>query len=211
MDRKLRTLMSPETLEVVDPRLQLPLPEILPPCSVPRPSELIRLPDSLPPRFKLAQVTSQNVGDLKHLCQCLFPLPYPASLFREVSKGQKLRAVLAVMDDDSETLKKGSVIGCMAWERVPDSEGRITKVNLLLFGVRVLLRRRGVGTVMWRMLTERIEPAADEIAFVVHAENHGAIKMYEAMGCETKDVCKNYYKRLECPDGVLMTWSRSQD
>ena len=160
-----------------------------------------RLRTATPVVFK--NLTRETAQDLQRLNQVIFPVRYSDKFYEDCAKSGSTTQLAY------ERTGSGSVgacvggIGCRL-EMDPTRGG--ARLYIATLGVYAPHRDGKIGS---RMLQHALNEASRD-SFIkdaylhVQVNNYAAVEFYERFGFAKGDVLKNYYKRIEPPDAVVL-------
>lgn len=156
-----------------------------------------------PVRF--AALTDATERDLRALNAVLFPVRYGDAFYDDCRRAGGCTQLAYAVDDAgaSATTTLAGAIACRL-EMNAASDG--ARLYIMTLGVYAGQRDGKIGS---RLLTHALNVASRD-AFVkeaylhVQTNNFQAFEFYERFGFEKGEVVKNYYKRIEPPDAVIL-------
>jgi ribosomal protein S18 acetylase RimI-like enzyme len=161
-----------------------------------------------PVRF--ASLTDATERDLRALNAALFPVRYGDAFYDDCRRaGGCTQLAYAVDDDDGATTTRTrttTLAGAIACRLEMNAASDGARLYIMTLGVYAGQRDGKIGS---RLLTHALNVASRD-AFVkeaylhVQTNNFQAFEFYERFGFEKGEVVKNYYKRIEPPDAVIL-------
>lgn len=153
---------------------------------------------SKPPQLPIVfdDVREKNLEQLKLLNSVIFPIKYQEKMYQDV---------LACGSLSQYAYHNDVLVGAIACRAEKTARGTAA-VYIMTMGVLAPYRSMGVGS---RLLERTLSMAAEdanitEALLHVQANNKDAIRFYERFGFVVKQTVKDYYKRLDPPDAVLL-------
>eukprot|EP00197_Chlamydomonas_leiostraca_P005543 CAMPEP_0202868476 /NCGR_PEP_ID=MMETSP1391-20130828/10900_1 /ASSEMBLY_ACC=CAM_ASM_000867 /TAXON_ID=1034604 /ORGANISM="Chlamydomonas leiostraca, Strain SAG 11-49" /LENGTH=158 /DNA_ID=CAMNT_0049548651 /DNA_START=63 /DNA_END=535 /DNA_ORIENTATION=+ len=142
------------------------------------------------------EVREKNVEQLKMLNNIVFPIKFPDSVYKDC---------LQFPDMTQMAYHNDVAVGGVAARCEKQASGRV-RCYIATLAVLAPYRSYGIGA---RLLAKVVAAASadaniDEVAVHVQADNEEARKFYERHGFAVVETVKDYYKRLECTDALLL-------
>ena len=145
---------------------------------------------------QVKEVTKDNLEDFKHLHDCIFPVKFPASFFRDIFKSNENINKLAILDERT--------VGALS-ARIIETDNKGQGLYITSLGCRLNYRRLGIGSIL---LEEAIKFARIRDCgqvFLHMQEGNEAIEFYTKHGFEIEKRVPNYYRRIE-PSSALVLY-----
>ena len=155
-------------------------------------------------------LTAENKEDLRRLNQIIFPVRYTDKFYEDCARAGA--ATQLAYDKTGREL-----LGAIACRLEMDPTKNGARLYIMTLGVYAPHRDGRIGS---RLLQHALN-AASEDAFIhdvylhVQTNNIQAIEFYERFGFEQGEVLRNYYKRIDPPDAVVLrrdlgaSWTRA--
>jgi ribosomal protein S18 acetylase RimI-like enzyme len=172
-------------------------------------------------KIRTSEIHERNIGGAKLIVEVSFPIPCHTSLyttllrqdlsfrrlafFNDIQVG--MIGAVAIDDDTATSSISGALpISDVAITTTATSEKVLTKLYILTLAVLAAYRNCGVGTTLVKEVIDAatLHPYIDEIFLHVWILNADAIRFYERLGFKKTENVKNYYRRIESPDAVVM-------
>lgn len=169
-------------------------------------------PDAAPVRravasrssIALANLTPNNVGQVRMLNKSLFPVPYSEQVYQQI-----------LQEDVREVCKLGLYNEIPVGEvccRIEDgADDAHCKVYIMMLGVLAPYRRLGIATALLNQVLEQAAPGTkmgertvESIYLHVQTCNQVARSFYEQHGFVVTDTVQNYYSKLEPASAWLL-------
>ena len=144
---------------------------------------------------QVKEVTQDCLEDFKHLHECIFPVKYPASFFRDIFKSNETINKIAVLDFKTVGVLSARVLKT-------DSKGQGLYITSL--GCRLNFRRLRIGSTL---LEEAIKFAQSKDCGQVYLhmqEGNEAIEFYTKHGFKIEKRVPNYYRRIEPSTALVL-------
>lgn len=168
-------------------------------------------------------IHEDNMGELRLLNDTTFPVRYNDKFYLEVlqtlpaftkyayHQGMIVGAICCRLEEEKPQ-PPPPLEGAEGQQQDNDTEKtrRQQKLYIMTLGVLAAYRGRGIGTKLLESVLEaaRGPPHAgtlDEIYLHVQTSNEDAIHFYAKFGFVTKELIKNYYKRIDPPDCYVLS------
>jgi len=148
--------------------------------------------------IKFGTVTDKNVDQLRKLNLAIFPVRYNDKFYSDLAAAPtQAYTHLAYFND--------ILVGAICC-RIEPQEHPAFKLYIMTIGVLAPYRRLGIGTQLLQQVLHAcaLEPNLQELYLHVQTSNQDAIDFYKRFGFTTGEVVKDYYKRIEPPDAILL-------
>jgi len=178
-------------------------------------------------KARISEIHERNVGGAKLILDVSFPFPCQPALYSTLLRQDKSFRRLAFFNDiqvgvvgavalnEEEALAAvhgATPISDVAAPVVESKDAALTtqpvatKLYVLVLAVLAAYRNYGVGSELMKEVIESAKkhPGVDEIFLHVWVLNTSAIKFYERLGFVNTETVKNYYRRIDSPDAVVM-------
>jgi len=151
--------------------------------------------------IKIGTVTAKNVEQLRKLNLAVFPVRYNDKFYTDI-------AAASVQDYTHLAYFSDILVGAIAG-RAETQEGGAFKVYIMTIGVLAPYRRLGIGKMLLLNVLDACsrQPDCEKIYLHVQVGNQEAIDFYERFGFSVGDLVKDYYKRIDPPDAVVLSKS----
>ena len=164
--------------------------------------------------LKLGTCTEKNVNQLKKLNLALFPVVYSDKFYDDVTSVNAKQTHLAYFND----ILVGAVC-CRAEPAVaadadgaPDKTSTTTAIGqfnlyIMTIGVLAPYRRLGIASQLLQQVLHNAskQSACAKVYLHVQVNNDEVVLFYQRHGFDKGDVVKDYYKRIEPADAVVLT------
>ena len=132
----------------------------------------------------------------------VFPVRYNDSFYQKVTQTPKEVTQYAYWN--------GFVVGAICCRLEPPSGPGPKRLYIMTLGVLAAYRRRGIASKLVKMMLDAVESEeqfadVEEVYLHVQTNNETAISFYSQFGFETRELLKGYYKRIEPPDGYILS------
>jgi len=175
-------------------------------------------------KIRISEIHDRNVGGAKLILDVSFPVPCHPSMYSTLLKQDISFRRLAFFNDiqvgvvgaialDAEAAL-AAVNGAIQMTDAPVVENKdattpptvTTKLYVQVLAVLAAYRSYGVGSALMKDVIEAAKKHAhiDELFLHVWVLNVDAIRFYERIGFSKTETVKNYYRRIESPDAVVM-------
>lgn len=159
--------------------------------------------------YRIVTGSDQDMRTLRQLNATIFPIAYHDKFYKDLAHAQGdlcCRAVFILLDGRE-------IIGTFScrFEAPPESASLDHCIGInqctyvMTFGLLARYRMRGIGEWMWKMMMEMYADCTKLMVLHVHVGNGTALKFYRKRGFVEQAVVKDYYRRLDPPDAVLLT------
>eukprot|EP00992_Anisonema_acinus_P006377 TRINITY_DN20412_c0_g1_i1.p1 TRINITY_DN20412_c0_g1~~TRINITY_DN20412_c0_g1_i1.p1 ORF type:complete len:169 (+),score=33.47 TRINITY_DN20412_c0_g1_i1:50-556(+) len=154
-----------------------------------------------PDQLQLHAVVERSVEGLRTLNAATFPVVYQESFYKQVIAANAGYSFTAHYN--------GILVGaiCCRLEILEPSAGESSyKLYIMTLGVLAPYRRLKIGTALLEKILSKAaeEPNIREVHLHVQTTNDEALAFYKGFGFEVVDEVKNYYRRIEPPDALLL-------
>jgi|TARA_B110000003_G_scaffold158518_1_gene158804 ribosomal protein S18 acetylase RimI-like enzyme len=165
--------------------------------------------DGVATPVRFASLTDATERDLRALNAVLFPVRYGDAFYDACRRAGGCTQLAYAMDErgsGSATTTAMTLAGAIACRLEMNAASDGAKLYIMTLGVYAGRRDGKIGS---RLLTHALNVASRD-AFVkeaylhVQTNNFQAFEFYERFGFEKGEVVKNYYKRIEPPDAVIL-------
>ena len=138
-------------------------------------------------------VDKSSVGLLRIIHRELLPVHYTDNIYSIVKEGKQAKGILAYYNNDT-------AVGEICFRREIENDEK--KIYIMTLGVLKSYQRMGIAT---KLINKMMEDADDvvEVYLHVHVENDAAIKFYETIGFQQKELVNDYYKSLSNGNAYL--------
>ncbi len=167
-------------------------------------------------------IHEDNLGELRLLNDTTFPVRYNDKFYLEVlqtlpaftkyayHQGMIVGAICCRLEEEKPQPPPPEGAEAQQQDNGMESKRRKQKLYIMTLGVLAAYRGRGIGTKLLESVLEaaRGPPHAstlDEIYLHVQTSNEDAIHFYAKFGFVTKELIKNYYKRIDPPDCYVLS------
>ena len=152
--------------------------------------------------MEFGNINEANLGQLRKLNLSLFPVRYNDKFYQNVVHTPTAVTQYAYWN--------GFVVGAICCRLEPPSGPGPKKLYIMTLGVLAAYRRRGIATKLVKKMLEAVENDAEfshitEAYLHVQTNNNTAIDFYNRFGFEKTNLLKGYYKRIEPPDGYVLS------
>jgi len=179
-------------------------------------------------KIRTSEIHERNLGGAKLIVEVSLPFPCQASLYTTLLRQDLSFRRLAFFNDiqvgmigavaiDADTAIT-AISGALPISDVittttittttttTTAEKVLTKLYILTLAVLAAYRNCGVGTTLVKEVIDAatLHPHIDEIFLHVWILNEDAMRFYERLGFKKTETVKNYYRRIESPDAVVM-------
>jgi ribosomal protein S18 acetylase RimI-like enzyme len=177
-------------------------------------------------KIRISEIHERNVGGAKLILDVSFPFPCQPSMYSTLLRQDISFRRLAFFNDiqvgvvgaialDAEAAV-AAVNGAIqmtdaASQAVENKDATTpptvtTKLYVQVLAVLAAYRSYGVGSALMKDVIEAAKKHAhiDELFLHVWVLNVDAIRFYERLGFSKTETVKNYYRRIESPDAVVM-------
>ena len=143
--------------------------------------------------------TPRAVADLRALNSVVFPVRYSDNFYSDCAKAGSATQVAY----DAVT---GECVGGIACRMELDPTRDGARLYIMTLGVYAPHRQGGIGS---RLLQHALNEASKD-AFIrdvylhVQTNNYQAFDFYERFGFERGEILRNYYRRIDPPDAIVL-------
>ena len=164
------------------------------------------MPDEADDLYERAQshisfgpVTEKNVEQVKKLNLAVFPVRYNDKFYADLWKPP-------IQEYTQLGYFSDILVGAIC-ARVEPAEGSTFKVYIMTIGVLAPYRRLGIGKQLLEELMKTCTSQENCVEVYLHVQvnNQEAIDFYQKFGFSVGEVMKDYYKKIEPPDAVVLS------
>ena len=148
--------------------------------------------------ISFGEVTPKNVEQLRKLNLAVFPVRYNEKFYNDLANNPiQLYTHLGFFSD--------ILVGAIC-SRIEQQEGSSFKIYVMTIGVLAPYRRLGIGQQLLKEMLKKCGEDANcaEVYLHVQVGNDDAVEFYKRFDFEVGETVKDYYKRIEPPDAVVL-------
>ena len=147
--------------------------------------------------ISFGEVTEKNIDQVRKLNLAVFPVRYNDKFYADLATTHGKFTQLGFFSD--------ILVGAICC-RVEPLDGPKFKVYIMTIGVLAPYRRLGIGQQLLKEMLKKCGEDANcaEVYLHVQVGNDDAVEFYKRFDFEVGETVKDYYKRIEPPDAVVL-------